>query len=321
MLSACDVHNPKSLAMIFPGQGSQYSGMAMDLAEHSLAARKILERGNDLLGYELTKIMAGHQGDALNRTVHTQPAVFLHSMALLAMLREKRELKVVVAAGHSLGEYSALVCAGVLEFEAALDLVRIRAKAMDEAQPPGTCGMAAVVGLSRDEVLEVVQSCRGGDILEAANFNAPDQVVVSGHSQALQRVTAALRTKRRARVIPLPVSSAFHTSLMGPARQALAERLADIAVHPPAFPVLSNVTAQPYPDSEEETKRLLMDQVVRPVRWEDCMRAMVQTSAEVFAEIGPGKVLAGLLRRVEKSAQIMNVFDVSSVQGFLEAVP
>ncbi len=174
-----------SVALIFPGQGSQFSGMAKDLAEESATARALLERSDDILGYSLSKIMAGEREDQLNRTVHTQPAVFVHSMALLEVLRERCPLNPVVAAGHSLGEYSALCAAGVLDFEEALDIIRVRAEGMDNAQPAGTGAMAAIIGLSRQEVVKIVETVRGPQVLEAANFNAPDQVVISGHAEAV----------------------------------------------------------------------------------------------------------------------------------------
>jgi [acyl-carrier-protein] S-malonyltransferase len=319
MLARTDSQGSKSLALMFPGQGSQFPGMAMDVMQESRAAAAVLQRGDEVLGYPLTRIMAGDQGDALNRTIHTQPAVFLHSMALVEFLRERGELVAGVTAGHSLGEYSALCYSGVLAFEDALDLVRIRAKAMDEAQPPGSCGMAAVVGVARDDALELVESCRASDVLEAANFNGPDQIVFSGNLQAVQRVIEALKGKKRARAVMLPVSSAFHTKLMEPARHVLSERLARISVGKGIVPVLSNVTGTPYPDSPEEVKRLLAEQVVNPVRWEDCVRTMLGMGADTFVEIGPGKVLTGLLRRIDKTAGVVNMSDPQSVRSFFEA--
>ncbi|MBI5572428.1 MAG: ACP S-malonyltransferase [Desulfomonile tiedjei] len=304
-----------TVALMFPGQGSQFSGMGMDIARESASARTLIERADRVLGYPLSRVMAGEHGDELNRTVHTQPAVFVHSMALLELLRERCRFSTVVAAGHSLGEYSALCAGGALDFEEALDVVRTRAQAMDEAQPAGTCGMAALIGISKEDTCRIVDDCREDQILEAANFNAPDQVVVSGHLEAVQRVMEAVKGQKRTRAVMLPVSSAFHTSLMASARDTLSDRLESATLRTTAFPVLSNVTAQAYPSSVPEAKRLLMDQVVRPVLWEDCVKTMIQSGAEVFLEIGPGKVLTGLLRRIDRTVHTISISDLESMSS------
>ncbi|MCA1960091.1 MAG: ACP S-malonyltransferase, partial [Desulfomonile sp.] len=170
-----------AVALIFPGQGSQFAGMARELVRDSPRAREIFRLADEVLGYGLTDVMQADDGTDLNRTVHTQPAIFVQSIALLECLRERCSLNVAMAAGHSLGEYTALVAAGALAFEEALDVIRVRARGMDEAQPPGSCCMAALVGVSRQDAVELIAQVRGDDVLEAANFNAPDQVVVSGH--------------------------------------------------------------------------------------------------------------------------------------------
>lgn len=304
-----------SVALIFPGQGSQFPGMAKDLAEESATARALLQRADDILGYSLSRIMAGERGDELNRTVHTQPAVFVHSMALLEVLRERCPLNPMIAAGHSLGEYSALCAAGVLDFEEALDIIRVRAEGMDKAQPPGTCAMAALVGLSRDEALGTVETHRGAQVLEAANFNAPDQVVVSGHVEAVDRVLEAVKKEKRTRAVKLPVSSAFHTSLMEPAKVALKSRLETFVPEEARFPVIANVNASPYPDSIEGIRDLLTEQVVRPVLWENCVRTMRSSGAALFLEIGPGKVLTGLMKRIERGASAANISDLAGIDS------
>lgn len=303
-------------ALMFPGQGSQFPGMAMDLVREVPTARAVLEKADDILGYSLSRIMAGERGEELNRTVHTQPAVFVHSMALLQVLAERSLLSPVIAAGHSLGEYSALCAAGVLRFEDALDIIRIRAQGMDDAQPRNTCSMAAIVGLSQDDVIRFVNESRGDQVLEAANFNAPDQVVVSGHAEAVLRVLAAVKDEKRTRAVLLPVSSAFHTPLMESAQEALKSRLESVAPLQARFPVVANVTAQTYPDSGEEIKKLLIDQVVRPVLWQDCVVRMRNSGAELFLEIGPGKVLTGLLRRIDRTATAVAISDTESISAF-----
>jgi [acyl-carrier-protein] S-malonyltransferase len=316
MTASVSARKRRQIALMFPGQGSQFPGMAADLAAESPRARALLSRADEILGYPLSQIMAGDRAHELNRTVHTQPAVFVHSMALLEVLREGFDLEPTVAAGHSLGEYSALCAAGVLSFEAALDIIRVRALGMDQAQPFGTCCMAALVGLPKEDVLRLVELHRGEQVLEAANFNAPDQVVISGHLDAVTRAMEAAKKEKRTRAVMLPVSSAFHTSLMQPAKEALQARLNRVSAGSPGFPVIANVNAREYPASDDGIKQLLTEQVVRPVLWEDCVRVMRETGAETFVEIGPGKVLAGLLRRIDRNATAINVSDLAGVNSF-----
>jgi [acyl-carrier-protein] S-malonyltransferase len=314
--AAITAHNGR-LALIFPGQGSQYPGMASELVRESSTARRIIERADDVLGYALSRIMLSKQGEELDRTVHTQPAVFVHSMALLEVLREQCALSPIIAAGHSLGEYSALCAAGVMTFDTALEVIRVRAEGMDAAQPPGTCGMAALIGPERDAAHQVLAEQRGNDVLEAANYNAPDQVVVSGHLAAVKRFIAAAKELKRARTVLLPVSSAFHTELMEPARRSLGEKLDRIALKEPRFPVAANVNGKPHP-FPDGAKELLINQVVRPVLWEDCVRTMQQAGAELFVEVGPGKVLTGLIRRIDRKARTVNLSSLRDVTSFAE---
>ncbi len=301
---------------MFPGQGSQFPGMGADLIVQSAAARRIFERADEVLGYSLSRIMAGERGEELNRTVHTQPAIFVHSMALLEAMGEERELCPVMAAGHSLGEYSALCAAGVLSFDEALDIIRVRAAGMDAAQPQGTCAMAAIIGPAKETVLDLVSSHRGDDVLEVANFNSPDQMVISGHLQAVERVLEAAKGLKRTRAVMLPVSSAFHTSLMEPARESLGRRLERAQLGKAAFPIVANFSAEPYEAVEAEIKRSLVNQVVSPVLWEDCVRTMRKSGAVHFIEIGPGKVLAGLLKRIDREAVAATVSDMEGIRRF-----
>lgn len=301
---------------MFPGQGSQFPGMGADLVLQSAASRRIFDRADEVLGYPLSRIMAGERGEELNRTVHTQPAIFVHSMALLGAIRERSALCPVMAAGHSLGEYSALCAAGVLSFEEALDIIRVRAEGMDAAQPPGTCAMAAIIGPAKEAVLDLVVSHRGDDVLEVANFNSPDQTVVSGHLGAVERVVEAAKKGKRTRAVLLPVSSAFHTRLMEPARESLGKRLQGARVGKADFPVVANVSARPYEAEESEIKKSLLDQVVSPVLWEDCVRTMRGNGAVRFIEIGPGKVLAGLLKRIDRVAVATVISDMENVRSY-----
>lgn len=305
----------KSVALMFPGQGAQYLGMGKDLVEASPRAREIFQRADDVLGYSLSAIMMEGPEADLKRTLHTQPAVFVHSMALMEVMRERCSVNPLIAAGHSLGEYSALCAAGVLGFEDGLEIIHVRAKGMEEAQPPGTCAMAAIIGPERDEVLEMVENCRGEDVLEGANFNAPDQVVVSGRLSAVNRVVDVAKTKPRAKAVLLPVSSAFHTALMKPAQAALSEKLASVTLCAPRFPVAANVTGLPYP-FPDGMKGLMVEQLVKPVRWTDCVETMRQAGPDVFLEVGPGRVLNGLLRRINRHALGMSVGNLASLKAF-----
>jgi [acyl-carrier-protein] S-malonyltransferase len=316
MTASANAQKRGQIALMFPGQGSQFPGMAADLAAESPKARALLARADEILGYPLSRIMAGDRADELNRTVHTQPAIFIHSMALLEVLRDGFHLEPIMAAGHSLGEYSALCAAGVLSFEDALDVIRVRALGMEQAQPSGTCCMAALVGIPKEGVLRLVELHRGEEVLEAVNFNAPDQVVISGHVEAVNRAVEAAKKEKKTRAVMLPVSSAFHTSLMQPAKEALRARLDNVSAGSPSFPVIANVNAQEYPASDHGVKLLLTEQVVRPVLWEDCIRTMRENGAETFVEIGPGKVLAGLLRRIDREAVAINVSDLAGVRAF-----
>ncbi len=310
----------RPFALMFPGQGSQFVGMGRDLVRESAAAREIFQRADDLLSFAISRVMAGEHGDEIHRTIYTQPATFVHSLALWQVLQEHYPLNPLIAAGHSVGEYCALVVSGMLPFEQALALIKVRAEGMDQAQPPGTCGMAAIIGLPEERVLGLVEEHRGDDVLEAANFNAPDQIVVSGHLSALDRITGAVKAEKRSRTVMLPVSSAFHTRLMEPARERLEQALQDCTPAAPQFPVVSNVTGTAYPESADQCRRLIVDQVVKPVRWTACVQTMRDTAQEArFLEIGPGKVLTGLLRRIDKNAQGVNISDTSGIRALAEA--
>jgi [acyl-carrier-protein] S-malonyltransferase len=214
-----------------------------------------------------------------------------------------------------LGEYSALCAAGVLDFDEALDIIRVRARGMEEAQPPGTCGMAALMGLARDEVLTLVAAQRGDQVLEAANFNSSEQVVISGHLPAINRVMDAAKKLKKSRAVILSVSSAFHTPLMEPARASLSRRLEHATLKKPKFPIVANVSGQTYP-FPDGAKQLMADQLVRPVMWQDCVQTMRQAGADIFVEVGPGKVLAGLLKRIDRKARALNVSHLDHIRSF-----
>jgi [acyl-carrier-protein] S-malonyltransferase len=319
MTSPDKLSDLEPIALLFPGQGSQFCGMAKEIVEGDGVAEGILERADEALGYPLSRIMENGDPGELNRTIHTQPAVFVHSAAMLELFRKSFAfLTPVVAAGHSLGEYTALYAAGVFDFESALKVIQVRATGMDNSQAEGACAMAAIIGMNLDSVSALVHGERGSDVLEVANINSPDQVVVSGHSEAIRRVLQAVSKEKRVRSVILPVSSAFHTKLMEPCRESLYNCLSLIKLESPKFPVLSNIEAEHYPDDADGIRRMLLGQIVKPVLWEKCVRKMLGMGIKTFIEIGPGKVLAGLNRRIERNAKVFSISNRASLDKFLE---
>ena len=278
-------------AYVFPGQGSQYPGMAKDLYESNSTAHELLERANEILGFRITDIMFEGTAEDLKRTDVTQPAIFLHSVVLAKCLPE---FEPDMVAGHSLGEFSALVAAGALDFEEGLKLVAIRARAMQKACEitPGT--MAAVLALASDKIEEICASCDG--IVVPANYNSDGQVVISGEKEAIDAACIKLKEAGARRALPLPVGGAFHSPLMEPARAELAEGIENTTFHTPVCPVYQNVTAKPSTDPAE-IKANLLAQLTAPVSWTQSVKAMSEDGATHFTELGPGKVLQGLIAK------------------------
>ena len=288
---------------MFPGQGSQFPGMARDLFEQSAAARAVLQQADDILGFSLTKLLFEGSDDDLRRTDVTQPAVFVHSVAQFVARPADAPAPGMVA-GHSLGEFSALVAAGVLSFADALPLVARRAQAMQAAcqEQPGT--MAAILGLADDVVERECQQVRAsGAVVVAANYNCPGQLVISGSLAGIEQACAALKAVGAKRALVLPVGGAFHSPLMQSAQAALAEAIEKTTFQPARCPVYQNVDAAPH-TNPADIKANLLAQLTAPVRWTQSVQAMFRDGATAFIECGPGKVLQGLVKKIEPAATI-----------------
>lgn len=294
-------------AYIFPGQGSQYVGMAKDLAEHYPAAKALVDQADAALGFSLSAVCFGGPEEELKQTKNTQPAIFLHSMVLWELLKPSDASMV---AGHSLGEYSALVAAGALSFVDAIKLVRLRGEAMQKAgeENPGT--MAAVVGLDAALVKQLCNDASASGIVQPANFNSPGQIVISGSVSGVRKAMELAKEKGAKLVKELVVSGAFHSPLMQSAQRSLKQALENIVIKDAAIPVYANVTAMPV-QKADEIRQLLFDQVTSPVRWEETAVNMAADGAARFIEVGPGKVLQGLVKRTVAAAEVTG-FDKAS---------
>ncbi|MFC0603900.1 ACP S-malonyltransferase [Winogradskyella pulchriflava] len=285
-------------AYIFPGQGAQFSGMGLDLYENSALAQELFEKANDILGFPITDIMFEGSAEDLKETKVTQPAIFLHSVILAKTLGDS--FKPDMVAGHSLGEFSALVAAGALTFEDGLKLVSQRAQAMQKACELQPSTMAAVLGLD-DEIVEKVCASTEG-VVVAANYNCPGQLVISGEVEAINKACEALKDAGARRALVLPVGGAFHSPLMEPAREELAAAIENTTFSKPNCPIYQNVTASAITD-ENEIKANLISQLTAPVRWTQSVQQMVADGASHFTEVGPGKVLQGLVKKIHREAE------------------
>lgn len=297
------------IAFLFPGQGAQTVGMGRRLAESLPTARRLYDRAGEVLGYDLAKLCFEGPAEQLDSTVGSQPAIFVTSLAALAALREESPEVVLAceaAAGLSLGEYTAIVFAGVMEYEDGLMLVQRRGAAMQEAADATPSGMVSILGLERVEVEALCDAARGDDVLEVANLLCPGNIVVSGSNAACERAAEMARSAGAMKAVPLAVAGAFHTEIMRPADRRLAECLADVPMRKAKIPVISNVDAQAH-DDPEEIRQLLIRQVLHPVRWEESMRRLLHERFDQFYEVGPGRVLRGLLRRIDRKVACQSV--------------
>ena len=302
-------------AFLFPGQASQAVGMGQDIYQEYPVARRIFDRADEILGFSLTGLCFRGPETELRQTIFTQPAVFVHSVAAWHVLAAAG-IEPACVAGHSLGEYSALVAARVLEFEAALKLVERRSQLMQFAGEEQPGGMVAVLGLEDQQVEEICRQGGASGIAVAANFNAPGQVAVSGDMAALERVGELAREAGAKRVIPLEVSGAFHSPLMESAAREMASLLEAARLYSPQRPVITNVAARPVGEAED-LRRHLIEQITHPVRWSESVRCIARMGVECAAEVGPGTVLKGLVRRIERDLQVIEAGTVGGLENAL----
>ncbi|WP_348827903.1 ACP S-malonyltransferase [Halomonas sp. RT37] len=305
------------LALIFPGQGSQQVGMLRDLAERYSVVRTTFEEASEALGYDLWQVVQEGPAEALNATACTQPALLASSVAIWRVWQELEGPRPGAMAGHSLGEYSAMVCAGALSFAEGVRLVRLRGEAMQQAVPAGQGAMAAILGLDDADVEQACAKAADGDVVSAVNYNAPGQVVIAGSKAAVDRAIAACQEAGAKRAMPLPVSVPSHCDLMRPAAERLEQALGDIELKAPRYTVVQNVDAQAHADVATLRTRLI-EQLYQPVRWVSCVEKMVDGGAEVFIECGPGKVLTGLNKRIARGSRGLAVNDPDSLSAALE---
>ncbi len=298
--------------VLFPGQGSQKVGMGKALADAYPSARKVFEEADQALGFSLSGLCWNGPDDRLTLTENTQPAILTTSIAAFRVASEAG-LAFDGAAGHSLGEWTALVASGALAFADAVKLVRLRGQAMQEAVPAGIGAMAAILGLDPDSVLAACNAAQSGQACQPANYNGGDQIVISGHKEAVERAMELCKQKGAQRAIPLQVSAPFHCALMKPAADRVAAALAEVTVKDPKVPVVSNVTAEPY-QTAAQARDLLVKQVTGSVRWEQSIRWMRKNGAERGYEIGHGAVLRGLIRRIDKEFAMAGLSEPADMQ-------
>ncbi len=311
----------KTFAMMFPGQGSQSVGMLKAYGDHP-RVRETIEEASDVLGQDLAALIDGGPDEALALTTNTQPVMLAADIGVWRAWRDAGGPLPAVVAGHSLGEYAALVAAGALDFHDAVRLVRFRAEAMQDAVPAGLGAMAAVIGGDDEAIVAACAEAAAavpGEVCEAVNFNAPGQLVIAGHKTAVERAFATVKAHGAKRAILLPVSAPFHSSLLKPAAQKLAVRLADVAFAAPTIPVIHNVDVAEHRDAAA-IRKALADQAASPVRWSATIRAIAGRGVTTFVECGPGKVLTNLMRRIDDTLEVLATSDDIDIDAALAAL-
>ena len=310
----------KKFAMVFPGQGSQTVGMLAELAGNYPIVQETFKQASEVLGYDLWQLVQEGPAEELNKTWQTQPALLTASVAVYRVWQQKYPaLKPEVMAGHSLGEYSALVCAGVLDFQDAVKLVELRGKLMQQAVPEGTGAMYAIIGLDNDAMINACKQAEQGEVVSAVNFNSPGQVVIAGAKAAVERAAALCKEAGAKRALPLAVSVPSHCALMKPAADQLSVSLESITLKEAGVSVLNNVDVKNEIEADA-IRNALVRQLYSPVRWTETVEKMAQNGVEVLVEIGPGKVLNGLTKRIVDSLQAVSVNDVKSLDSVEEVL-
>ncbi|QCR36438.1 ACP S-malonyltransferase [Nissabacter sp. SGAir0207] len=306
-----------TFAMVFPGQGSQALGMLADLAAQYPIVEETFSQASAALGYDLWQLVQQGPAEELNKTWQTQPALLAASVAIWRVWQQQGGAMPTMLAGHSLGEYSALVCAGVLEFQEAIRLVELRGKLMQEAVPEGTGAMSAIIGLDNDAIAKACEASAEGQVVSPVNFNSPGQVVIAGNKEAVERANAACKAAGAKRALPLPVSVPSHCALMKPAAEKLAQALESVTFSAPAIPVVNNVDVKSE-TSPEAIRSALVRQLYSPVRWTESVEFMAANGVAHLIEVGPGKVLTGLTKRIVDTLTAAAVNDPASLSAALE---
>ena len=306
----------KNLAFVFPGQGSQKIGMLASLASINTVVLDTFSEASEALGYDLWELVQSGEQEAINLTERTQPILLASSVAIWRLWQERSGPSPSLLAGHSLGEWSALVCSGVLGFTNALKIVRARGAYMQEAVPLGVGAMAAILGLDDQAVLDACDTARQGEVVDAVNFNAPGQIVIAGSALAVERAIELCKASGAKRALPLPVSAPFHTSLMHPAAENLAGLVNSTVFSTPQIPLIHNVHAQTE-SNPDAIKALMLEQIYKPVMWVDCVNELKAQGAEILIECGPGRVLNGLSKRIDRELTSYATDDLASLENAL----